>query len=264
MLCKYKTEALDAQTFLIEETTPMSNALCYLLCGAESALMIDTGLSIGNTKKAADSLTKLPITVVNTHAHLDHMGSNYRFGEIFLHEDDKALFRLHTDPDYVVNELLKTEFSPFMRKLAAPIARRFFAVNTDGSYHHIRGGYVFHLGDRDVEVVHTPGHSAGSICLLDRQARMLFSGDTVCAIGILLNLEGSTPPEVFLSSIERLQALAPAYDKLWPGHHTWPLEQDILTAYRGCAREIIAGTAKIVPGKNRRLAEHGEISIAVF
>jgi len=60
MLCRYKVTALDTQTFVIEEKTPFSQALCYLVCGEDAALLIDTGMPFGNMKKVAKKLTALP------------------------------------------------------------------------------------------------------------------------------------------------------------------------------------------------------------
>ena len=112
MFCKYKVMALDQQTFVIEEKTPFSQALCYLVCGKSAALLIDTGMPFGNMKKVVNKLTNLPILVVNTHAHADHIGSNFRFDEISFHEDDRDMFALHTNPDYIGGELASYALPP--------------------------------------------------------------------------------------------------------------------------------------------------------
>jgi len=263
MLANYTATPLDSKTFLIEERTKFSQGLCYLLCGEDSALLIDTGMPVGNIRETADKLTDLPVTVVNTHAHLDHIGSNFRFGDIYYHEDDREVFALHTNASYAAKELLKTEASAFVLKLIYPIAKRLARVNTGGNYHYIKDGHVFHLGGRDVEVIHTPGHSAGSICLLDRSTRRLFSGDTICGHGILLNLAGSTSPEVYMASVERLQTVAAEFDEIFPGHHNRPLKTAWMDGFRACAAAIIAGTAEAVPGRCRTFAKEGEIAIAL-
>jgi len=259
MFCKYNITSLDPRTFVIEEKTPASQALCYLLCGEDAALLIDTGMPFGNMKKVADRLTSLPVTVVNTHAHVDHIGSNHRFDAIFYHEDDKPVFALHTDPKYIA-ELIDYAIPPNVR-FAAPIVKRLARVNPAGQYSYVRDGHIFDLGGRDVEVIHTPGHSAGCVCLLDRAARMLFTGDTLCEWGILLDLAGSCAPETYLASVRRIKALSPSFDRILPGHHGWPVDKGYIDEYEACAAGILNGSAEIEPGNNNRAAKYGRVLI---
>ena len=259
MLCKYKVTPLDPRTWVIEEKTPASQALCYLLCGEAAALLIDTGMPFGNIKKIVDGLTSLPVTVVNTHAHVDHIGSNHRFDEIYYHEADQSVFALHTDPQYIAE--LMTYALPRAARLAAPIIKRLMKVNTAGHYKYVQDGHIFHLGGRDVEVIHTPGHSPGCVCLLDRAARMLFTGDTLCEWGILLDLAGCCSPETYLASVRRIKALSPAFDRNLPGHHGWPVDKGCIDEYEACAAGILDGSAEIVNGSNNRQAKYGRILI---
>ncbi len=263
MIFKYKAVSISPNTYMIEESTPFSKSLCYLLLGSEKALLIDTGMSLGNIRKTVDGLTSLPITVVNTHAHVDHIGSNFRFSEIYYHEDDRDVFALHTNASYVTQELLKTELPSYFLKPLSPIIKKVVTVKTGGNYHYIRDGYLFQLGGREIEVIHTPGHSVGSICLLDREARMLFSGDTICGSGILLDLEGGSSPEVYASSVARLQALSPEFDAIWPGHHYGPLKKEVLQGFQACASSIIEGTAELSFDRGRIVAAYNGIIISI-
>ena len=70
----YHVRQLDEGTYAIEEKTPINQGLCYLLCGTRQALLIDTGLGYPGLKKTVEGLTKLPVVVANTHAHVDHIG----------------------------------------------------------------------------------------------------------------------------------------------------------------------------------------------
>jgi len=261
MFCKYNITPLDPRTYVIEEKTPASQALCYLLCGEDAALLVDTGMPFGNMKKVVDSLTDLPVTVVNTHAHVDHIGSNFRFEEICYHEDDKPVFALHTDPKYM-SELIDYAIPPNVR-FVAPIVKRLARVNATGRYSYIQDGHIFHLGGRDVEVIHTPGHSPGCVCLLDREARLLFTGDTLCEWGILLDLAGSCAPETYLASIRRIKGLSPAFDKILPGHHGWPVDKGYIDEFEACAAGILDGSVEIdVEGKHR-VAKYGRVLITL-
>jgi glyoxylase-like metal-dependent hydrolase (beta-lactamase superfamily II) len=102
------------------------------------------------------------------------------------------------------------------------------------------------------------------VCFLDRESRQLFSGDTVCEWGILLHFAGeSCPPEVLLSSMQRLKSVADAYDAIWPGHHGFPLDKDYVDDYLACARQIVDGTARYKKDRGRRCACYGRIIITL-
>lgn len=261
-LARYDIRQLNADTWALEEKTPINQGLCYLLCGREKALLIDTGFGFKALKPAVESLTGLPVVVANTHAHVDHIGGNHFFGEIWYHEADKPVFALHTNPNYTMGMLSEGLPKP-LQVLLRPAVRRVLTVDKTGNYHYFKGGHVFHLGGRDVEVVHTPGHTTGSVCFLDREARMLFSGDTVCEWGILLHLEGAAPPEAFLDSMERLKGMEDAFDTVWPGHHGFPVEKSTIDDYRACAQHIVSGDAEMDVTQGRPCAKYGRVLITV-
>ena len=74
----FTVEPIDSDTFIISEYKHWEETHCYLLCGTKKALLIDTGLGIENIKKVVENLTALPVSVLTTHAHWDH---------IFVHDE---------------------------------------------------------------------------------------------------------------------------------------------------------------------------------
>ncbi len=89
---RYTVHPIDENTFAIEEKTRLNQGLCYLLCGGEKALLIDTCFGYRGFAETVKSLTGLPVVVANTHAHLDHIGGNHFFDELWYHEADKDIF----------------------------------------------------------------------------------------------------------------------------------------------------------------------------
>ncbi|MDR1272851.1 MAG: MBL fold metallo-hydrolase [Clostridiales Family XIII bacterium] len=260
---RYTVHPIDENTFTIEEKTRFSQGLCYLLCGSEKALLIDTCFGYRGFEKTVKSLTDLPVTVANTHAHLDHIGGNHFFGEIWYHEADRGIFALHTDPGYLLDMATEGMSGP-KRILVRLLAKNVLSIDPSGNYKYFGDEQVFHLGERDVEVVPAPGHTPGSVCFLDRQARMLFSGDTVCEWGVLLHIPGEgCPPEVFLSSMLRLKGLWDEFDTVWPGHHGFPVDKSYIDDYLACARQIVEGQASYESTKGRRCAKYGRVLITV-
>ena len=90
-----KIVSLDGQTWRIEEFDASNSVYLYLLAGTEKALLIDTGFGEIDLPAAVRSLTSLPVEVVNTHGHFDHIGGNGAFDQVRLHRADEALYHLH-------------------------------------------------------------------------------------------------------------------------------------------------------------------------
>jgi glyoxylase-like metal-dependent hydrolase (beta-lactamase superfamily II) len=104
----------------------------------------------------------------------------------------------------------------------------------------LKDGDVIELGDRNLEVIHTPGHSPDSICLLDRDAKLLWTGDTFYSGAIYLHLPGSDL-DTFINSYEKMIALSTLYEKLMPSHNEPWVSKDILQEVMKAAQEIVAG-----------------------
>ena len=78
----FSVEKIDSDTFAISEYKHWEETHCYLLCGTEKAVFIGTGLGVGNIREIVDSLTSLPVTVMTTHVHWDHIGGHRYFEKI--------------------------------------------------------------------------------------------------------------------------------------------------------------------------------------
>lgn len=85
----FTVENIDHDIYVISEYHHWEETHCYLLCGNEQAVLIDTGLGVANIKKIIDSLTSLPVTVVTTHVHWDHIGGHKYYKHIGVHEAER-------------------------------------------------------------------------------------------------------------------------------------------------------------------------------
>lgn len=263
MAKNYTAHPIHENTWLIEEKTKLNQGLCYLICGEDKALLVDTGVGYKDLPEIVHALTDLPIEVVNTHGHVDHIGGNHFFDHIWLHEKDRKIFRHHTDSGYTL--VLLTEGMPAIAKpILRILMKSILHVDPSGNYHYFGDEKVFHLGNRDIAVIPTPGHTPGSVCLLDRKNKLLFTGDTICERGILLHFKGEgCPPEVYHQSVEKIIACQQDFDTIWPGHHGYPVSKDYLAEYAACSRQIVDGTATYREEGGRRYACYGRIMISV-
>lgn len=252
----FRIEKLGEDTFALRE--PLSGCILYLLAGRNSALLIDTGMGTTDLREAVKSLTQKPITVVNTHGHLDHIANNHQFENIYLCSKDQEVFRAHTDPDYV-KKLVKQTTPPVLLPFLKKKMDNLLHPKPGGVYHWVEEGYTFDLGGRIVEVIETPGHTPGSICLLERERKALYTGDTVCDWGILLNLDYCLSPKEYLASVKKLMEYKPLVASLHPGHRQCSLGTEYIDKYLACAEGILSGELAPKPiqkGGMRSLETH--------
>ena len=244
---KYRMEELNDQTWLIEEYDEKASAYMYLLTGTEKALLIDTGFGTIPLRKICESLTNLPVTVALTHGHVDHIGGTGAFEEVWLAKEDRALYAEHSK-EMVRRIFTKDELLP-----------------VKGTCSYFTDEMGFELGDRSIKVVKTPGHSVGSVCFLDEKNRWMFTGDTCCKAHVLLQMEYAATMMEYRKSLQRLIDLESYYDITWPGHHSRPVEKqvihDFLTAVDGILDGTMVGVETELPMGKARLLEYKEIGI---
>ncbi|MFL7795052.1 MAG: MBL fold metallo-hydrolase [Anaerolineae bacterium] len=213
----------------------------YPVSGEERCLLMDTGWGVGDLPALVASLTSLPLTVVNTHDHPDHTFGNGQFDRVYVHATDEVAAR----------KLPPAEMRAWIvdNVLPKPLPEGFqfdaWAVAGPGALDTIQDGHVFDLGGRILEAISVPGHTPGSICLLDRQAKILFTGDSVLPGAIWLHLDESLPLRQFHENLQRLQDMADAFDTILPGHadlQALPLSKTLLD-------DLIAGIGRILAGE---------------
>jgi glyoxylase-like metal-dependent hydrolase (beta-lactamase superfamily II) len=102
-------------------------------------------------------------------------------------------------------------------------------------------GEIISLGGRDLEIVHLPGHTPGSIGLLDRKYRILISGDPIQRNGRIYMFGPYRDLQAYIAGLEHLSAYKDAYDEIWPSHAELPLKQDVIEPLISGAEQILSG-----------------------
>lgn len=218
----FTIEKIDEDTFVISEYKHWEETHCYLLCGTEQAVLIDTGLGVGNIKTIIDGLTKLPVTVITTHVHWDHIGGHKHFNDIAVFEKEvNWIAEKFPIPLQVVKKNLIKENCDFPKDFSIDTYQIFQGV----PQRILHDSDYIDLGNRKIKIIHTPGHSPGHCCFYEEERQYLYSGDLIYR-GCLDAFYPTTDPMLFWLSVRKVQSME--IERIMPGHHQLNIPIDII------------------------------------
>lgn len=218
----FTIDEIDGDTYAISEYKHWEETHCYLVCGADRAILIDTGQGVANIREVVDRLTALPVMAVTTHAHWDHIGGHRYFDSIAVHEAEQNWLSVKFPiPLAVVKSNLTHEPCDFPSGFSID-AYEIFQGEPQMVLHD---GDCLYLGNRQLTVVHTPGHSPGHCCFYEPERKYLYSGDLIYQ-GCLDAFYPSTDPRKFWQSVQKVQKLD--ITRIMPGHHQLNIPVDLI------------------------------------
>jgi glyoxylase-like metal-dependent hydrolase (beta-lactamase superfamily II) len=221
----FTVEPIDPATIAIREYGHWEETHAYLVIGNERAALIDTGLGVSRIESVVRSLTTVPVTVLTTHVHWDHIGGHGAFADIAVHPADRAwLEDAFPIPLSTVRKIFMSE--PFRTTPPAEFAITRYAPFRGKATLLLHDGDRIDLGGRTLETFHTPGHAPGHLCFYERARGYLFTGDLLYA-GTLYANYPSTDPAQFADSTARMAGL-PQLTRILPGHHQFVIPVDLL------------------------------------
>ena len=182
---------------------------CFLYIGSQRALVVDTGFGqAGSLKSVVESRTEKTVMLVNSHGDQDHIGNNAEFDVAYMHPSEMAYYSKGAEPN------AKT----------APLWE----------------GDVIDIGGICFEVVLIPGHTPGSIALLDRENRFILTGDSVSLGPVFMIGEGSDI-YAYIASMEKLLNMSDAFDDIYPAHGPLPAPVEQINKALVAAEKLLAG-----------------------
>ncbi len=224
--------------FAIYEPHQAEEVISYLIVGKMRALLFDTGMGISDIRKVAAELTKLPVVVLNSHTHDDHVGGNWQFDTIYGMDSDFTRQNARGSREDAQAEITPDQICGTLPQGFDPKA---YVTRPWKIKAYVHDGDRFNLGGRVIEVIATPGHTPDAIALIDRSNQLLFTGDTYYPAPIWL-YRPETDLDAYAASIRRLAALAPAV-KLVLGAHNIPV------APPGVLPRLVTAFADVRAGK---------------
>jgi len=192
---------INEETYRIED----EGVRFFLLTGKEKALMIDSGMNTPNAKELVKELTDLPIELLNTHADRDHISGNGEFEKFYMSPDEEENYR---------------------------------QANGQGQIIPIKENDVIDLGERRLKIIDNPGHTPGSVAILDEKYRALIGGDaiqngTIFMFGKFRNIER------YVESLKHIKEYINEFDVIYPSHGSFPVYPEIIDKLIEGANTII-------------------------
>lgn len=195
---------IDDSTYRFED----NGVRFFLLEGTEKAVLIDTGRNVPEAKEIAENLTSLPLMLLNTHSDPDHISGNNAFEEAFMSPAEEEYYREKGGANRVVP---------------------------------VRDGDEIDLGGRTLRIIDNPGHTRGSIAVLDVEKRVLIGGDSI-QNGNIYMFGAHRDLGAYIESLKRIQTMKDSFDTVYPSHGDFPVSPDII-------EKLIEGAGKIQSGE---------------
>ena len=239
---------------MVREPHHSEDVKSYLIEGERDVAVIDTGLGVGDFASLVSELSPRRPRLLQTHAHWDHIGASHRFTDVLVHPTEADTLRLGIPGERYDDVFWRDPFDhahvPAGFNSGAGVA----GVESTG---WLEDGDRIDLGKRELEVIHTPGHSPGGVSFLDRQARALFCGDLLY-LGQMYVFFANSDPTSFRASLQRVASLANELDAVFPSHGPSPIGPSHVLAIHDAFAEVWGGR---LPERHGSLYGH---AIAVY
>jgi glyoxylase-like metal-dependent hydrolase (beta-lactamase superfamily II) len=219
-----KVKKIFKDTYKITESGKFSSVSMYLIIGSDRAILLDSGYGTIDLPKIINKLYSGEVIIINTHGHIDHIGGN-NYYDSYMREIDIELYERHSSIEFLNENKLHVFKHTLVNELTED---------------------TIDLGGRILKIYNTPGHTKGSISILDDTNKIFFVGDTFNFICTFLGCDTSTSVDVYRNSLITLRELALENNvKLfYSGHCFKPLKIKALNNYIKCCNKILNSNKK--------------------
>lgn len=222
---------------MIREPHHSEDVKSYLIEGERDVAVIDAGLGVADFAALVADLSSLHPRLLQTHAHWDHIGASHRFDDVLVHPSEAAALRSGVTPGRFHDVFWRDSFDHSQVPAGFDTSSGMPGVDPTGP---LEDGDRIELGGRELEVLHTPGHSPGGVSFLDRQGRALFCGDLLY-LGRMYVFFANSDPAAFRESLRRVTDLISEMDAIYPSHGSSPLSPEDVLTIRAAYEEVWDG-----------------------
>ena len=229
--------------FAVYEPHQFQEVISYLITGEKRALLFDTGMGISRIRPIVNHLTNLPVLVLNSHTHPDHVGGNFEFEKIL---GQNTNYTKKNSGGYSSADLPDWASGA---NVCGPLPTNFdgdhYSIAPFSIFQFVSDRQIIDLGERQLQIIFTPGHTSDSLCLLDTSNGLLFTGDLFYSGPIYL-FSPETDFAAYVRSVELLHSLKPDVHLLLPAHNVPVASPDMLTELNNAVLSVQKGNADYI------------------
>lgn len=175
---------------------------CYIISKDDKAVIIDPGGDAPEIVKFLETNNLVPVAIVNTHGHFDHIG-----GVDELVKKYDIPFYIHKDDEFLVGHGAQTAMMFGTPAITNPTVTNYLSDEEE-----------LELSGINIKVMHTPGHSPGGVALYIKEIASVITGDTVFLESIGRSDFPYASHDQLLNSIKTKLITLPDETKVYPGH----------------------------------------------
>lgn len=219
----------------------ITGELMYLVEGARSAALIDTGCGVGSLKTYVESLTDKPYIILLTHGHVDHaMGAPEFQVPVYMNVADNIVCEENNKME------VRKGYLAGNGKLEC-ITQEDYIPLRQGEYLSLKQGDIFELGDITLEIYECPGHTPGSIVILLREERTLLLGDACNTFTFIFD-EHATSVSQYRKLLKNLKEQTEVkFDRVYLSHGDGDAPKEILNNVILVCEDVMKGISDEVP-----------------
>ncbi|MGC2301110.1 MAG: MBL fold metallo-hydrolase [Acidobacteriaceae bacterium] len=229
--------------FAIYEPHQSEETISYLIVGHTRAMLFDTGMGIGNLRGLTAQLTPLPVSVINSHTHNDHVGSNWQFDTVYSMDTSFSRRNAQGSREAAQSEI---QLGQTCGSLPAGFDPGAYATRPWKITSYVHDDEWIDLGGRRLQIIATPGHTPDAISLFEPKAGLLFTGDTFYP-GTIWLYRPETDLAAYDVSVRRLAALGPRVKMVLGAHNVPTASPTVLPQLVAAFETVRAGKVAAVP-----------------
>ncbi len=223
----------------------------YLVEGKDKAVLIDTGVGVGDLKGLVDSLTDKPVTVLLTHGHVDHALGAIGFDDVRMSPLDSEIYQMHSmfevRKDYVISSAM---YGGDSARVASISDSDYLQPRAAEDFAPLAPGDRFDLGGVSVEVLRGQGHTPGALTMLIPEWRILLLGDACNSFTFLFDQWASPVPAYRKMLLQLKSETDGKYDRVILSHGNGEASVEMIDSVIEVCDEILVGTADDLPFEN--------------
>ena len=249
----FEVTQLSQQLYAISEFKHWEKVVSYLVVGSTKAVLFDTGMGYASIIEAVSKITNLPVMVLLTHAHWDHIGSAPLFKDVWVFDDKWEIDQLKRGFETFEIDELKSK-----AMFSEGFTPRNYVVSGVQSPKLFKKKKTWQVNGWQIEAIHTPGHTPGSVCYVIPKLKVLIGGDTLYPGPIYLQLDESSFEDYF-QSVTMLKKMSVGWEKfkILPGHNAVVSDIDLIMKIYRCCKRVVNGKNNFSIGNVSLLTKKG-------